>query len=96
LANRSLGNDVIGKVQSVIQASIQWGLDNPDQAIPTMRAYAQEFSDDVLMQHVKLYVNQWTVELGEIGQQALHVLSEKAKARVIVPERAAPIEVWTP
>ena len=95
LANRNLGNDVIGRVQSVIQASVQWGLDHPDQTIPTMRASAQEFSDEVLMQHVKLYVNQWTVELGEVGQQALHVLSEKAKSCGIVPEDGAPIEVWT-
>ena len=95
LANRNLGNDLIGKVQSVIQASIQWGLDHPDQTIPTMRRYAQEFSDDVLMQHVKLYVNQWTVELGDVGQQALQGLSQKAISCGIVPPHAAPIEVWT-
>ena len=96
LANRNLENDLIGRVQSVIQASIQWGLDHPDQTIPTMRNYAQEFSDEVLMQHVKLYVNQWTVELGDVGQQALHGLSEKAKSCGIVPPNAAPIEVWAP
>ena len=96
LANRNLGNDVIGRVQSVIQASVQWGLDHPEQTIPTMRASAQEFSDEVLMQHVKLYVNQWTVELGDVGQQALRGLSEKAKSCGIVPQDAAPIEVWTP
>ena len=94
LANRNLGSDVIERVQSVIQASVQWGLEHPDQTIPTMRKYAQEFSDEVLMQHVKLYVNQWTIELGEVGQQALHVLSEKAKSCGIVPQDASPIEVW--
>jgi len=61
-----------------------------------MRAFAQEFSDEVLMRHVKLYVNQWTVELGDVGQQALHGLSEKAISCGIVPPNAAPIEVWTP
>jgi len=96
LANRNLDNEVIERVQSVIQSSIQWGLDHPDQTIPTMRAFAQEFSDEVLMRHVKLYVNQWTVELGDVGQQALHGLSEKAISCGIVPPNAAPIEVWTP
>ncbi len=94
LANRNLGNDLIQRVQSVIQDSVQWGLDHPDQTIPTMRKHAQEFSDEVLMQHVKLYVNQWTVELGEIGQAALRGLSKKATFCGIVPENAAPIEVW--
>jgi len=94
LANRNLGNDMIERVQSVIQNSVQWGLDHPEQTIPTMRKHAQEFSDEVLMQHVKLYVNQWTVELGETGEQALRGLSEKAKSCRIVPQDAAPIEVW--
>lgn len=94
LANRSLGGDVIGRIQSVIQSSIQWGLDHPEQTMSTMRKHAQEFSDEVLMQHVKLYVNQWTVELGDIGTQALHVLSEKAKSCGLVGHNVAPIEVW--
>jgi 1,4-dihydroxy-6-naphthoate synthase len=94
LANRSLDSDLIERIQSGVQASIKWGLDHPEQTIPTMRKYAQEFSDEVLMQHVKLYVNQWTLELGEIGEQALHVLSEKAKSSGIVPPNAVPIEVW--
>jgi len=94
LAKRKLGDDLIGQIQSVIQDSVQWGLDHPDQAIPTMRKHAQEFSDEVLMQHVKLYVNQWTVELGDVGEKALLGLSEKAKACGIVPLDAAPIEVW--
>ncbi len=94
LANRNLGDELIGRVQSVIQASVQWGLEHPDETLPTMRKSAQEFSDEVLMQHVKLYVNQWTVELGEVGKQALYVLSEKAKSSGLVPQDAQPIEVW--
>ena len=94
LANRNLDSAAIGQIQSVIQSSIQWGLDHPEQTITTMRKHAQEFSDEVLMQHVKLYVNQWTVELGEIGRQALVGLSEKAKSCGIIPQNAAAIEVW--
>jgi len=43
-----------------------------------MRRYAQEFDDDVLMQHVELYVNQWTVDLGVEGARALSELSMRA------------------
>ena len=43
-----------------------------------MRAYAQELDDSVLMQHVKLYVNDWTVDLGSVGRKALHELSRRA------------------
>ena len=44
----------------------------------TMRRYAQELEDDVLFQHVDLYVNEWTLDLGEMGQAALNELSDRA------------------
>ena len=61
-----------------------------------MRKYAQEFNDKVLMAHVDLYVNDWTVELGEEGRNALSVLSQKAiEQRIMSPSQAA-IEVYQP
>ena len=94
LARRDLGGELIGKIQSVIQASIKYGLENPDEAIATMREYAQEFDDTVLMKHVDLYVNQWTVELGDVGAKALHVLSTKAKECGLIPAGSQDIEVF--
>jgi 1,4-dihydroxy-6-naphthoate synthase len=45
-----------------------------------MRAHAQEFDDRVLMQHVELYVNDWTIDLGPTGAKALDALSARAAA----------------
>jgi len=78
LARRSLGQSVIGRVQRVIRDSIQFGLANRQATLPTMRRYAAEFADDVLMSHVDLYVNDHTVDLGETGRQALQCLSQMA------------------
>ena len=85
-----------GKIQSVIRASIRHAQENPTEALPTMRKYAQEFNDDVLMQHVELYVNDWTVDLGDVGQAALKKLSDNAKAAGIVDRSTPDIEVWSP
>ena len=43
-----------------------------------MREYAQEFDDSVLLKHVELYVNDWTVDLGVVGRQALEKLSQRS------------------
>jgi len=75
LARRNLGKDKIHRVQSVIRDSIELGLNCPEATMPTMRRYAQEFDDDVLMSHVDLYVNKWTLDLAEIGRQALAKMS---------------------
>lgn len=78
IGKRSLGDDVIARVQSVIRNSLLYGLANPQEPLPTMRASAQELDDSVLMQHVELYVNDWTVDLGTVGYQALHELSRRS------------------
>lgn len=79
LASRRLPADVISKVQAVIKDSIQFAKSEPKAALPTMRLHAQEFDDRVLMQHVDLYVNDWTIDLGDVGQSALDELSKRAK-----------------
>ncbi len=94
LASRRLPADVIDRVQSVIRASLDYGLAHPDEALVSMRQYAQEFDDQVLMQHVDLYVNRWTRDLGETGRTALDNLSRMANSIGLVDQDAAPITVW--
>jgi 1,4-dihydroxy-6-naphthoate synthase len=78
VARRSLPVRVIADIQAVIHDSLNLALADPDNALPTMRQYAQEFDDAVLQQHVTLYVNDWTVDLGETGRRALDELSARA------------------
>ena len=94
VARKDLGDNTIEAVQNVIQQSIQYGLAHRDETLPTMRTYAQEFSDEVLMSHVDLYVNQWTVELGEVGRRALDVLACKARECGVARENCGALEVW--
>ena len=78
LARNHLTKERRRRVINVVRDSIRWGLQNRKQTLPTMRKYAQEFSDDVLFQHVDLYVNDWTIELGDTGRLALQELSRRA------------------
>jgi 1,4-dihydroxy-6-naphthoate synthase len=80
LASKSLPLDVARTVQAVIADSLAFAMSNPEAALPTMRKHAQELDDDVLMQHVELYVNDWTIDLGETGALALEQLSLRAQA----------------
>ncbi len=94
VAGRHLSHDVTATVQSVIYDSLQYALADPDKTLPTMRKFAQEFSDEVLMQHVKLYVNDWTIDLGEVGRVALHELSIRAAQIGLLSAAATKIEVF--
>ncbi len=93
LASRELPAAVLAQLQAVIRDSLLMARKQPQLALPTMRHYAQEFDDDVLMQHVELYVNEWTVDLGHVGQQALEQLTVRARAAGILPADAAPLQI---
>ena len=80
VASRRLSDDTIATVQRVIHDSLRFALADRDAPLPTMRAHAQELDDRVLMQHVDLYVNEWTIDLGALGIRALDELSARAKA----------------
>ena len=90
LASRRMDDATTLRVEQVIRDSIQSALRDPGETLPTMRHYAQEFDDRVLMQHVDLYVNDWTCDLGTTGRRALQELSRRAKQigliRVDAPE----------
>ncbi|KAA1262334.1 1,4-dihydroxy-6-naphtoate synthase [Rubripirellula obstinata] len=93
VARRSLGDKTIQTVNEIIRDSLKFAHNNHDQVLPTMRRYAQEFDDAVLMQHVELYVNEWTLDLGEVGAKALNTLSKMAKSIGLIDKNAPPIEV---
>ncbi len=78
VASRRLPAATIAAVQGVIHDSLMLALRDRAAALPTMRAHAQEFDDRVLMQHVDLYVNDWTLDLGATGARALDELSARA------------------
>jgi 1,4-dihydroxy-6-naphthoate synthase len=54
LASRDLGDEIIGLAQAVVRDSLELALQGLTDPLPTMRRYAQEFDDSVLMKHVEL------------------------------------------
>ncbi|HBE66651.1 MAG TPA: hypothetical protein DDW52_00750 [Planctomycetaceae bacterium] len=93
LGAKRVGTETLTRVQELIAKSLAVSLEDPSSALPTMRAYAQEFDDDVLMQHVDLYVNEWTQDLGDVGRDALQRLSELATQGGITAGGLAALEV---
>jgi len=88
LGRIDLPEDQIVKIQRAIRESIEYAMKNRAEAVESMRRYAQEFSDEVLFSHVDLYVNQWTLGLGETGEAALRTLYRRAvEAGAIVQHR---------
>ena len=93
IADRRLLGPVIKDAKNVIRDSLDWALANPNAALPSMRKYAQEFDDAVLMRHVDLYVNEWTRELGDVGRDSLRCLCQMARSIGLVDGKVGDLEV---
>ena len=79
LARHALGPETIGTVTAVIRDSLAHARAHRGETVATMRRHAQELSDEVMFQHVDLYVNAWTTDLGDTGRAALATLDRRAR-----------------
>ncbi len=94
LARHALGAGTIDTVSAVIRDSLAHGRAHRDETVPTMRRHAQELTDDVMFQHVDLYVNEWTSDLGDTGRAALETLDRQASRAGLATDGAAPLRVY--
>ncbi len=69
---------------AIVRASVQHAFDNPGDSRDFVRAHAQEMDDDVMRRHIALYVNDFTLDLGETGRRAVSTLEEMARCRGIL------------
>jgi 5,8-dihydroxy-2-naphthoate synthase len=91
LARRTLGREVIAEVEKAINASVRYAFAHPEEARAYIRAHAQELDDAVIDQHIALYVNDFSLDLGEEGLAAVHELLHRAAAAGIIPASSLPL-----
>lgn len=61
-------------LERAIRASVQYAFDHPEASRGYVRAHAQEMSDAVCDQHIKLYVNEHSLDIGDEGLRAIERL----------------------
>jgi len=64
--------------ERAIRASVQYAFDHPEASRAYVRAHSQEMSDAVCDQHIALYVNEWSLDVGEDGLSAIARLIEQS------------------
>ena len=93
VVRRSLPRDVQQAVDRVMRRSVEYAFANREASLPYVREHAQEMSEQVMSQHIDLYVNQYSVDLGEDGRRAVHTLFERARANGVIPSAGADLFV---
>jgi 1,4-dihydroxy-6-naphthoate synthase len=86
VANRNLPVDVQHKINRVLRKSVEFAFANPKSSLDFIRQHAQEMSEEVMYKHIDLYVNKYSIDLGEEGRKAIQLLFDTALEKEIIPE----------
>ncbi len=74
VARNSFDKTQIELINSVIADSVQYALTNPMSSRGYIKKYAQELSDSVIDSHIKMFVNNFSIDVGELGNRAIEKL----------------------
>lgn len=78
-AKRSLGREILTELDQAIRSSLVWARKHPEQCMEYIRSHAQEMQDSVLQNHIDLYVNDFSFDIGEEGKAAVREMLERGK-----------------
>ncbi|MHA6531848.1 1,4-dihydroxy-6-naphthoate synthase [Paenibacillus sp. BAC0078] len=82
IARRDLDHEAIS---GWIRSSLQYAWDHPHDSREYVMDHAQELSPEVAKSHIDLYVNEFSMNLGEDGYAAISALLNRAAAEGLVP-----------
>jgi 1,4-dihydroxy-6-naphthoate synthase len=71
---KSISPDISLKMESLIRKSIENSFTNYPEISEYVKLHAQEMNEDVMRQHIELYVNKFSSDLGSEGKKAIETL----------------------
>lgn len=86
MIKRDLPDDIKQKVNRIIRRSVEYAFEHPGSGMDFIRSLSQEMSTEVIKKHIDLYVNKFSVDLGQIGRKAVQTFFAEAHKVGIIPE----------
>ena len=84
VARRSLPDEVQHTINRVLRRSVEFAFAHREASLPFVREHAQEMDEAVMYQHIDLYVNGYSVDLGAEGRRAVELLFARASAAGVI------------
>ena len=92
-ARRRYGPKIIREIDQAIRTSLEMAYQNPKRCLPYIRQYSQEIDEKVVQDHIGLYVNEFSINLGDEGMQAVSTFLRRGREAGILPESSVPIMI---
>ncbi len=91
---RSFDKELSVTIDSIIKESLAYSWNNYPALSQFVKDNAQEMEESVMRQHIELYVNNYSTDLGEEGRQAIIQLFEQAKKAGLVDAQNLPASIF--
>lgn len=88
---RDLGDAACREIAGIIKASIRYSLDHREEAVRHALKYGRGLDTRMADQFVGMYVNEWTLDFGPEGRQAVAQFLQMGHQRGILPELVQPV-----
>jgi 1,4-dihydroxy-6-naphthoate synthase len=89
-ARKNLGTETIREIERLLKKSIQYGLDHRDEALQHAQQYGRDLDQRQADKFVGMYVNDWTLDFGPRGRQAVAEFLAQGHAAGVLPELVVP------
>ncbi len=90
VVRRDLGPELVERVAALLKGSIQYALDHRPEALAYALEYARDLDPALADEFIGMYVNEWTVDYGPRGREAVRTLLARAFEAGLLP---GPVDV---
>ena len=90
VVRRDLGDPTVREIARLLKESIQYALGHRQEALDYALRYARDLDPALADRFVGMYVNDWTVDYGPVGRQAVRTLLERGTQLGLLP---GPVDV---
>ncbi len=91
IARRDLGRELVQKTDSLIRRSLEYAFSNSEETKTYIKQHAQELDEQVIDQHIRLYVNDYSLDIRDDGIHAVEELFRRAADQGILGKSIKPL-----
>jgi 1,4-dihydroxy-6-naphthoate synthase len=91
LARRDLEPRVLQQLNAGVRGSLEYAYAHPQEPKAYIRQHALEMEDAVMQAHIDLYVNEFSLDVGDAGERAVQELFGRARSKGLIPPSDLPL-----
>lgn len=91
IAKRDLGEALVKEIESDIRSSLEYAFEHNAEPKSYIKKHSQENRDSVIEKHIGLYVNEYSLNIGDDGLRAVEELFRRSEEKGLIERSSRPL-----